>query len=65
MSTTTTGDLDAGLLTIAESAHYLHVSQATVHRLMRAGQLPRVRLLGAVRLRRDDLDEIAARRTRR
>jgi excisionase family DNA binding protein len=47
-----------GLLTRAEVAQYLRVSERTVSRLIRAGQLPAVRIGRAVRIRHSDLLEM-------
>jgi excisionase family DNA binding protein len=44
-----------GLLTRAEAARYLRVSDRTVSRLIRAGQLPAARIRRAVRIRQSDL----------
>ena len=46
------------LLTRAEAARYLRVSDRTVSRLIRAGQLPAVRIGRAVRIRHADLLEM-------
>ena len=43
------------LLTRAEAAQYLRVSDRTVSRLIRAGQLPAARIGRAVRIRQSDL----------
>lgn len=43
------------LLTRAEAARYLRVSDRTVSRLIRAGQLPAARIGRAVRIRQSDL----------
>lgn len=43
------------LLTRAEAAQYLRVSDRTVSRLIRTGQLPASRIGRAVRIRRSDL----------
>jgi excisionase family DNA binding protein len=44
-----------GLLTRAEVARYLRVSDRTVSRLIRTGQLPASRIGRAVRIRQSDL----------
>ena len=48
-------DNPADLLTRAEVAQYLRVSDRTVSRLIRAGQLPASRIGRAVRIRHADL----------
>jgi len=48
-------DNPADLLTRAEVARYLRVSDRTVSRLIRAGQLPAARIGRAVRIRQSDL----------
>lgn len=51
-------DNPADLLTRAEVAQYLRVSDRTVSRLIRAGQLPALRIGRAVRIRHADLLEM-------
>lgn len=51
----TTLDAADDLLTIAEVARYLRVSDRTVSRLIRAGQLPVSRIGRALRIRQSDL----------
>lgn len=48
-------DNPADLLTRLEVAQYLRVSDRTVSRLIRAGQLPAARIGRAVRIRQSDL----------
>ena len=48
-------DNPADLLTKAEVAQYLRVSDRTVSRLIRAGKLPAARIGRAVRIRQSDL----------
>ncbi len=48
-------DNPADLLTRAEAARYLRVSDRTVSRLIRTGQLPASRIGRAVRIRQSDL----------
>ena len=48
-------DNPADLLTRTEVARYLRVSDRTVSRLIRAGQLPAARIGRAVRIRQSDL----------
>jgi excisionase family DNA binding protein len=43
------------LLTIKQGAERLTIGRTQVYRLIAAGQLPVVKLLGATRLREDDL----------
>ena len=55
-TTTPQAPVDAtDLLTRAEVARYLRVSDRTVSRLIRAGQLPAARIGRAVRIRQSDL----------
>ena len=49
------------LLTVAEVAGVLRVSNMTVYRLIKAGELPALRIGKNYRIRRDDLDEYLAR----
>jgi len=51
-------DNPADLLTRTEVARYLRVSDRTVSRLIRTGQLPASRIGRAVRIRRSDLLEM-------
>lgn len=51
-------DATDDLLTRAEVARYLRVSDRTVSRLIRAGQLPAARIGRAVRIRQSDLLEM-------
>ena len=51
-------DNPADLLTRAEVAQYLRVSDRTVSRLIRAGKLPAARIGRAVRIRQSDLLDI-------
>ena len=51
-------DNPADLLTRAEAARYLRVSDRTVSRLIRAGKLPASRIGRAVRIRQSDLLEM-------
>jgi excisionase family DNA binding protein len=44
---------------IRDAADYLGVHRATILRLMKAGRLTPVPLLGAIRVRRDELEAIA------
>jgi excisionase family DNA binding protein len=44
------------MLTIADIAEELAVSKATVYKLVGSGALPCVRVLNALRVRREDLD---------
>ena len=48
-------DNPADLLTRAEAARYLRVSDRTVSRLIRTGKLPAARIGRAVRIRQSDL----------
>ena len=46
------------LLRVGEAAQLLGVHRATIRRLMLAGRLKRVDLLGSVRVRREDVEAI-------
>lgn len=46
------------LLRVCDAAKLLGVHRATIRRLMLAGRLTPVKLLGAVRVRRDELEAI-------
>ncbi len=48
-------DNSADLLTRSEAARYLRVSDRTVSRLIRTGELPAARIGRAVRIRQSDL----------
>jgi excisionase family DNA binding protein len=50
------GGRDGRLLTVAEVAEELAVCTATVYKLMAGGALPCLRVLNAIRVRREDLD---------
>ena len=50
----------ARLLTVAEVAGLLRVSNMTVYRLLKAGELPSVRIGKSFRVREDDLDAYLA-----
>ncbi|MEO7556702.1 MAG: helix-turn-helix domain-containing protein [Acidimicrobiales bacterium] len=50
----------ARLLTVAEVASLLRVSNMTVYRLLKAGELPSVRIGKSFRVREDDLDAYLA-----
>ena len=52
----------ARLLTVAEVAELLRVSNMTVYRLLKAGELPSVRIGKSFRVREDDLDAYLAHR---
>ncbi len=52
----------ARLLTVAEVAAHLRVSTMTVYRLLKAGELPSVRIGKSFRVREDDLDAYLAER---
>ena len=52
----------ARLLTVAEVAELLRVSNMTVYRLLKAGELPSVRIGKSFRVREDDLDAYLAER---
>ena len=51
------GPLVGPLLTVAEVADVLRVSNMTVYRLIKAGQLPALRVGKNYRIRSNDLDE--------
>lgn len=48
-------------MTVAEAAHYLGVSQRSVRRWLSDGTLPYVKVVGRVRIQRDDLDALKKR----
>ncbi len=50
----------ARFLTVAEVAAILRVSTMTVYRLIKAGELPTVRVGKSYRLREDDVDAYVA-----
>jgi excisionase family DNA binding protein len=50
----------ARFLTVAEVADHLRVSSMTVYRLVKAGDLPAVRVGKSYRVREDDLDAYLA-----
>ena len=50
----------ARFLTVAEVAAILRVSTMTVYRLIKAGELPSVRVGKSYRLREDDVDAYVA-----
>jgi excisionase family DNA binding protein len=47
------------LMQICDAAQFLGVHRATIRRLMLAGRLTPVMLLGSVRLRREEVEKIA------
>jgi len=50
------GDCASALVTVAEVAKQLRVSNMTVYRLINAGELPALRIGKSYRLREDDVD---------
>ena len=52
----------ARFLTVAEVAQLMRVSTMTVYRLIKAGDLPAVRVGKSYRLREDDIDGYLSRR---
>ena len=52
----------ARFLTVAEVAELIRVSTMTVYRLIKAGELPAVRVGKSYRIREDDVDEFLASR---
>lgn len=54
------GDMDKEL-TVEEAAKHLNVSQRSVRRWLSDGTLPYVKVVGRVRIRRDDLDALRMR----
>jgi excisionase family DNA binding protein len=48
------------LVTVAEVADQLRVSNMTVYRLVQAGQLPAIRVGRSYRIREDDVDKYLA-----
>lgn len=51
-------------LTVAEVAEIVRLSKAAVYNLVNGGLLPHVRLGGAIRIRRADLDAMLAQQSR-
>jgi excisionase family DNA binding protein len=54
-ATTTSSVLSARFVTVAEVARQLRVSNMTVYRLVKSGQLPAVRVGRGYRIREDDV----------
>jgi len=52
---------ERGAFSVEEGADYLGVSRATVYRMLRDGELARVRIKGRTVVRRLDLDALLAR----
>jgi len=52
----------AGLLTVAEVAAMLRVSEMTIYRLIKAGELRALQIGKSYRLREDDVDAFLAAR---
>ena len=50
------------LLTVAEVADFIRVSTMTVYRLIKAGDLPAIRVGKSYRVKQDDLDAFLAAR---
>lgn len=50
-----------GILTVKETANYLRLSEFTVYRLAKAGQIPCFKVGGSLRFRKDILDRWAER----
>lgn len=61
-ATTTAPPIAPAVLTTKQAAAYLGVSLPTLFRLLRADQLPHLRLGRAIRFRREDLDAFIAAR---
>ena len=55
------GGRDGRLLTVADVAEELAVCTATVYKLVARGELAAVRVLNAIRVRREDLDAFTRR----
>lgn len=51
---------EPGFLTVAEVAALMRVSTMTVYRLIKAGELPSIRVGKSYRIRRADLDRYIA-----
>lgn len=51
-------ELPERLLSVGETAHLLNVSTRTVDRLVTDGRLRRIKIGGATRFRRDDVNRI-------
>ena len=58
-----TSGLDAQLLTVGEVADVMRVSNMTVYRLIKAGQLGAIRVGKNYRIRRNDVERYLSQRT--
>lgn len=56
MSATTPAPI---LLTVNEAANTLRIGRSTLYAMMARGELPRVRIAGATRIRRADVERLA------
>ena len=57
MTTSSDNGIRPAVLTKAQAAQYLGISQVTLHRMVKAGDIPHTRVSKSVRFRITDLDE--------
>ena len=57
MTTSQDNGIRPVVLTKAQAAQYLGISQVTLHRMVKAGDIPHTRVSKSVRFRITDLDE--------
>lgn len=55
-------EIQQRLLRVPEAARYLGMAVATVHRAIQRGEIPAVRIGRTLRVDREDLDKLIARR---
>jgi excisionase family DNA binding protein len=53
----------AVLLSVADAAMYLNISQRTLHRMFASGEIPKTKVGRLTRVRRSDLDDYIRRNT--
>lgn len=58
-----TASITPALLSVKDAAQYLGLSRSSVYKLREAGEISYVRLGGAVRIQREELDRLIAERT--
>ena len=52
------------LLSVEELAKYLQLNEQTIYRKVDSGEIPSVRLGGAIRFRQEDIDKWLTKRTK-
>ena len=57
MTISSDNDIRPAVLTKAQAAVYLGISQVTLHRMVKAGEIPHTRVSKSIRFRISDLDE--------